>query len=345
MIQSLQSLRGIFAIFIFLFHFTLYGCSVMPSGGFCGVVFFIMLSGFVMSAGYGDKVLYDNFDVKRFVVKRMRRIYPLHLIGFVLWGIFISNHQPCCFKRITSNLILIQAWIPDCNYYFSCNGVSWCLSVLLLCYILFPFIIKCLSILSFKRTFGIVLFLMSVYILICMNIPRNYIHWAIYINPVMRLMDFIIGILLWKLYRRLKSLNINLSKKTITLIQTLSIFTLVISMYYYNRVPLRCYFVSYWWLPSALIILAFALFDEKETIFVKLLKSRILLLLGKISFSLYILHQLIIDAGSFYLSRFGWSSNNFVSLFLFFSLSIIMSYFLGCSVCCSKNIIQKHLKF
>lgn len=47
-IDALQSLRGIFAVFIFFHHL-----DVFPAGGDVGVVFFLMLSGFVMTYGYG----------------------------------------------------------------------------------------------------------------------------------------------------------------------------------------------------------------------------------------------------------------------------------------------------
>lgn len=49
-IDALQSLRGIFAVFIFFHHL-----DVFPAGGDVGVVFFLMLSGFVMTYGYGAR--------------------------------------------------------------------------------------------------------------------------------------------------------------------------------------------------------------------------------------------------------------------------------------------------
>ena len=47
--------RYIFAVFIFFHHL-----DVFPAGGDVGVVFFLMLSGFVMTYGYGARVLEEG---------------------------------------------------------------------------------------------------------------------------------------------------------------------------------------------------------------------------------------------------------------------------------------------
>lgn len=64
MIQSLQSLRFVFAIMIFLHH-----ASLFEAGGSCGVSFFMILSGFVMSVGYETKVQTASFSYKNFIAK------------------------------------------------------------------------------------------------------------------------------------------------------------------------------------------------------------------------------------------------------------------------------------
>lgn len=90
MIGSLQSLRFVFAIMIFLHHFVVNDKGLFYAGGSCGVSFFIILSGFVMSIGYSKQVMMKNFDYKLFIKKRLIRVYPLHflcLLGFVVLSI------------------------------------------------------------------------------------------------------------------------------------------------------------------------------------------------------------------------------------------------------------------
>lgn len=54
MIQALTSWRFIFALMIFMHHFTLDNQSLFPEG-YLGVSFFFILSGFILSYGNGNK--------------------------------------------------------------------------------------------------------------------------------------------------------------------------------------------------------------------------------------------------------------------------------------------------
>ena len=52
MIETLQSLRFIFMMMIFMSHFAYRDIGAFDAGGDCGVSFFFLLSGFVCSLGY-----------------------------------------------------------------------------------------------------------------------------------------------------------------------------------------------------------------------------------------------------------------------------------------------------
>ncbi|HMD80159.1 MAG TPA: acyltransferase, partial [Anaerolineales bacterium] len=77
--RALESWRGICAMAVVLFHFS--GVShvypVVRNGGL-GVEFFFVLSGFVMTHAYGDR-LRGWAAAKKFVIRRFGRLYPLHL--------------------------------------------------------------------------------------------------------------------------------------------------------------------------------------------------------------------------------------------------------------------------
>ena len=91
-----------------------------------GVSFFFILSGFLMSQGYMTKVTTDinRFNLPRFIVKRLSKLYPLHiicLISSIILKVSINRYD-------ISNLLLLQSWIPFKEWYFSGNAVGWCLS-------------------------------------------------------------------------------------------------------------------------------------------------------------------------------------------------------------------------
>lgn len=84
MIKSLNSLRFVFAFMIFLHHFSIGGSSVFREGGNLSVTFFFILSGFVLAYSYGDNIFRKQVSYKEFIYKRINRLFPLHIFGFVI---------------------------------------------------------------------------------------------------------------------------------------------------------------------------------------------------------------------------------------------------------------------
>ena len=65
MIKNLQSLRFIFILLVFMSHITWASIS-FDFGGECGVSFFFILSGFVLSVGYGTRIENGEFRNRQF---------------------------------------------------------------------------------------------------------------------------------------------------------------------------------------------------------------------------------------------------------------------------------------
>ena len=142
MIATLQSLRFIFMMMIFMSHFAYRDIRAFDAGGDCGVAFFFMLSGFVCTLGYGHRLREGIFNYGGFIWKRFRKLYPLHLLCLLFY--LVVSHSPLDLK-VLLNILLLQSWVPDADWYFSCNSVSWFLSSLLFCYLVFPWAYRHLS--------------------------------------------------------------------------------------------------------------------------------------------------------------------------------------------------------
>ncbi|OYU14477.1 MAG: acyltransferase [Alphaproteobacteria bacterium PA4] len=80
--RALDALRGVCALLVCLFHFRAagpLGWSPFVRGSWLFVDFFFVLSGFVIAANYRDRLIAGN-DRRGFVIRRLGRIYPLHLV-------------------------------------------------------------------------------------------------------------------------------------------------------------------------------------------------------------------------------------------------------------------------
>ena len=79
---ALDSLRGVCALFVCLFHFRANGPIAtleFVRGSWLFVDFFFVLSGFVIAANYRERLVAGAF-LRGFVILRFGRVYPLHLL-------------------------------------------------------------------------------------------------------------------------------------------------------------------------------------------------------------------------------------------------------------------------
>jgi peptidoglycan/LPS O-acetylase OafA/YrhL len=135
--------RFVAALGVFIFHLKNIDKGISPvwngSYGLFVDMFFI-LSGFVISYSY-PATSTGIRSYGRFLVRRIARIYPLHLLTLFAFVILAwigiagptSHTGPLDFVY---NLFLVQAWgVTD---HLSFNSPSWSISAELFCYLLFP---------------------------------------------------------------------------------------------------------------------------------------------------------------------------------------------------------------
>lgn len=151
--QALDSLRGVCALMVVLFHlpvdshFRHWG---VVQHGYLFVDFFFVLSGFVMAHSYGGRIATVG-DALRFLGRRWGRVWPLHvviLLAFVaieLTRVWLDFDTVTPFTRdripeaIVSNLFLVQAF--GLHDSLTWNGPAWSISVELAAYAVFAAIL------------------------------------------------------------------------------------------------------------------------------------------------------------------------------------------------------------
>ena len=275
MIATLQSLRFVFVMMIFMSHFDYRDIRAFDAGGDCGVAFFFLLSGFVCSLGYGRQLREGSFNYADFMGRRFRKLFPLHLLCLLFYLLVSHSHLDV---KVLLNLLLLQSWVPDADWYFSCNSVSWFLSSLMFCYLLFPCVYR-------HQSRYLSLAILIAYIAVYWLTPDDRVNAVLYVFPAVRFVDFYLGMLLCRLYEQAKTWPAPRWIEPLLLIALL--FTLAV--YPYAGVKFRN--APLYWLVLIPLILVFA--QQKGDVS-RWLKSKPMMFLGSLTMPLFLIHQMLI---------------------------------------------------
>lgn len=212
-LSQLTALRFVAAFAVLLSHLDFLGDgSGRVSGwlyetllrqGYCGVSFFYILSGFILSHAYGDRLKQGSVTLRSYMMSRICRIAPLHWLMallFIGW-LALAGELPGP-GTILLNLGLMQAWAPDPTVHYALNGPSWSLSDELAFYAAFPWLCRMPN-----RSLGLCLaggLLLVAVAATIMSRQGGYSateEWVFYVFPPVRLIDFIVGMLLYRAWR------------------------------------------------------------------------------------------------------------------------------------------------
>lgn len=289
MLRHLTGLRFIAALMVYLCHLNTdyFGVFVkeMFSQGFIGVSFFFILSGFILSYSYEDKLKNEVTSKRQFILLRLARIVPMHLLlamPFILLTIHLKNFD---FSKTLTNILLMQSWIPKEDYYFSLNGVSWSLSDELFFYLMFIPLIYTSITKKVITAISIITLLLTIYFLKIIQ-TEELNHWLYYIFPVSRLVEFICGMIIYACWKNSRQQTVD------SLLFLISLLPLLIAIYYSNNINNSLRYSLYYLLP--MVIFFTSCIYLRNGVIHTILTSKTLELLGKSSFIFYLIHQPII---------------------------------------------------
>ncbi len=279
--------------------------------GYAGVGFFYILSGFILTYVYFSKLRHgatNSVQVKRFYVARIAKLYPVHILTFfaalplvlpAIQYIFPDHTKASFLGAALSNLSLTQSWVPSNSVNFSFNGVAWSISVEMFFYLLFPLAILLVSkyhrFFTIKRSIVVMIGLWATLVLLLAPQQAVIDQWNFYIFPIMRLPDFIMGVLIGNIFLRLRHSAVatyNLERiKHWTRLEVLAMLMLVMGLLLGTLMPQPLRFAV--WLMPFWSVLIFVYAQQRGHLS-RLLQWRPLVFLGEASFSFYMTHQLII---------------------------------------------------
>lgn len=325
-IKTFQGARFVFVLFIFFSHCVMTNFNTFEFGGECGVSFFFTLSGFVLSLGYGSKVLKNTFNHWRFFIRHFIRLYPLHLLLFVIVLILDTKagiHYDA--EQLLTNLLLLQSWVPSNNMLFTVNGVSWFLCNTLFFYFIFPYLYKEISKLRRQKLKANILFytFAVLYIIFAKSMPINMVNCTLYANPLLRTPDFALGIVACQLFEQMKAKN-DFMARLANAPLLFDLFIIIFTYFIYQHITPNFRCAALFWLFIPFLVIHLAYRDKSNDFIAQLLSSKVLLWLGNVSFEFFITHTLVLRLLRHFIANDGTPQHN--AAFLILSLSITLAF-------------------
>ena len=139
---ALDSLRGLATLAVVYYHMGDFGwvAGLAPFRyGWMLVDFFFVLSGFVIAASYGGR-LAGGYPRGRFMLVRLGRVYPLHIAtvaGFVALEFLVFRpvlHEAHPLSELVRGVFLLDAFVRGAGNFFA--PVSWAVAVEIVVYAL-----------------------------------------------------------------------------------------------------------------------------------------------------------------------------------------------------------------
>lgn len=307
-LRALTGLRFFAAFAVVIYHFGQPLLSHWPialrsvaASGYVAVSLFFLLSGFVLSYSYLNPKGEMSGNKRSFYSARFARIYPAYLLAFllaaptnILWSLHV-NRLPVAVMKLSvaaaAVLSLQQAWTPWTAW--SWNFPAWSVSVEAFFYLIFPFLAPrlyrlrrsaCLPVAAglwiLPLCAGLLLYLLKG--VTAESTRGDYLQIAVEFTPLLRLPEFLIGILLGRAF----SLGTVLSPVLSEILSYLSAIGIFVVLAHSSAIPHPI-------LANGLLIPLFAVLVYSlaagKGLLAGMLSLPVTVLLGEASYGIYIL--------------------------------------------------------
>ncbi len=307
-----------------------------------GVSFFFVLSGFILAYNY--PALINEADKLTFLKARIARLWPTHIAAIIL-VVLLTAHLNVGRDSLSSalfaavaNLFLFQSLVPVRKVFFAFNSVAWSISTEMFFYFAFPWLVaKSYWSWRFKLLLLGSIVVLYLWFASAWDIPFDSmalksasVEGLIYINPIVRVFEFFAGILAYWSFVNLRA-RIHYSTSVFSVLEITVMVLTVLVMYYSLHLPVElpkvlAFYVhksgSFWMFALLIIVFAFA-----KGYLTRLLSYKPMILLGEISFSLYLVHKTVLEwyqINAVYFERFpAWTV-----LIGYWLLALLIAYLL-----------------
>jgi peptidoglycan/LPS O-acetylase OafA/YrhL len=340
---KIDGLRAIAVLSVVFYHLKISSFG----GGFIGVDIFFVISGYLITSIILSDKKRGTFNFKNFLIKRIKRLLPaivfVALLTICFGFLILSPDDLINFSRsiITSIFFVsnILYW-TESNYF---NQISefkpflhtWSLGVEMSFYLIWPIILIFLIKLLKQQQIIFFIFITSILSLIFIeyiytkgllfetDIFRGffygkYISDTLFYNAPFRLFEFFFGCILCFIPKKQYS---DLTNQSFFILGLILIFCSILILDYKSKIP----GVS---LIPVMIGTSFIIFFNEKGFLNKILNNKVMIGIGLISYSLYLVHWPLISLYKYYnLGALGFY-DKIIILILSFFISILMYFFI-----------------
>ncbi len=303
-IGALTGIRFVAAAMILVHHSQPLRIPVPPYAFDHGVSLFFVLSGFILAYAYPR--LDDWASIKTFLILRLARIWPAHAFTLVLAASALA--MPVVNLKFLANLMMVQAWVPSAPWYFSFNAPSWSISTECFFYLAFPLLIW-----QWRKTWWWK-WLASAGLVVALGVigkkaglpdysPENAVtlHGLLFVNPLARLFEFVTGMVAYSCFAALRPRAAGMGEVAGSVIELIVVaitvcfiiynLTIRYAFQYFDMDVLQNWLVH----TGSVVIFPFLIVSLAlgRGVISRLLSSGIAVLLGEISYSVYLVHMIV----------------------------------------------------
>ncbi len=290
--KEIDGLRAVAVLPVIFFHSNLFGMT----GGYVGVDIFFVISGYLITSILIEEIADNRFSILNFYERRARRILPALNVVLIFSTIAAFIFMPSkLLISYSQSLISVVTFLSNVFFYWTSGYFAtasdekpllhtWSLAVEEQYYIFFPILLAMLWYLGKKRLIIIILslstasLLLSQYLSLKQEIDANFYlifsrAWELFAGSLIS----IIGV---------KRFSINKAGNEIWGIIGLAL--IIFTIFYFDK---HTPFPSIYALIPVIGTLLVIIYGDSNTIIGRILKNRLFVSIGLISYSLYLWHQ------------------------------------------------------
>ena len=304
--SEIDGLRGLAVIMVIAHHV---GLSWLP-GGFLGVDIFFVISGYLITANIQRDLSAQIFSLREFFIRRIRRILPALIVVLVISSLFAYYlFPPENLRRFSESLLFTTVF--GSNYYFAYESGyfdiasnykplihTWSLGVEEQFYLLFPLVMMWAH--KTQRTLAVLMVILIVSLGLAEYGARMFPEWNFY-SIHSRAWELMLGAVVAVLSHRGPPTYLIGKIRLLSTLYGFGIVAVVVPAFFITDNDLVPGLIAVIPVLGAALVLGLSGHSKAFTFG---LNSRLLVLVGILSYSLYLWHQPVLVFGRY------WFGNN-----------------------------------